>query len=118
MLRTLCRFTKQVGFQPKLHKFSFATSQGSEKRGSFMQTIREAIMKPMEENPQDQALKQEIDYYDLAKKVQNLSMENKEIAQQLMEIHQGILKVQEESYHDKDVEILLSSGIFGIEIIY
>jgi len=74
-----------------------------------MQNIREAIMKPMEENPNAEAINQEIDYYELAKKVQNLSLENKEIAQQLMEIHQGILRVQEESYHDPDVEILLNS---------
>jgi len=33
-----------------------------------MQNIREAIMKPMEENPNAEAINQEIDYYELAKK--------------------------------------------------
>lgn len=68
------------------------------------------MSKPMEDDPQFQEKRQEIDYYDLAHKVQNLSMENKEVAMQLMEIHKEILKVQEESYLIKDLDVLLLSG--------
>lgn len=110
MFRTILRTKKLVSAFPKLPRPCFTTVK-QEQSGKYLSQIKEAFMsRPMEENPQFQEKREEIDYADLAKKVQNLSMENKDVAMQLMEIHKDILKVQEESYLIKDLDVLLLSG--------
>jgi len=111
MFRKFLKIQRHIPFSSKNLKWRFTTIKEDKKNGNFLQHIREAIRnKPIDENFETEKVNQEIDYYELAKKVQNLSLENKEIAKQLMEIHQNILKVQEESYLDKDIDILLKSG--------
>jgi len=118
MFRQLFKIQKRAFFQLKDTKCSFSTIQ-DKKDGSFLQQIREVIRnKSLNENTETEKINQEIDYYELAKKVQNLSLENKEIAKQLMEIHQTIAKVQEESYRNEDVDLLLKSGKFPRKVFY
>lgn len=113
MFQKVLKFQRKIPFHSICIRWQ-STTFADQKNSSFLQKIKEAIKnKTLEDNFEKEKVSQEIDYYELAKKVQNLSLENKEIAKQLMEIHQSILKVQEESYLETNFDTLLKSGNFN-----
>ena len=98
----------------KLNLRSFS----NKKPNTLLNSIRDVFQnKKIKENQEtsNPERKMEINYKELAKKIEHMAINNKEIAQQLMEIHQSIIKVQEESFKIDEVDKLIESGISYIE---
>ncbi len=112
MLKYLLTLNKNLPHKLKIRRWSFSTVQEESKKTNIFEHIKDSILNnPLSQNGKGEKVIPEINYAELAKKVQHLSLENKEIANQLMSIHKAISTAQEESYCDPNVEKLLHSSI-------